>query len=316
VETVIPYFERWMDKFPNLETLAEAEMGDVLRLWEGMGYYRRAHKMHQAAQTLVEQHAGCFPRQLKELRKLPGVGPYTAAAIAAFAFNVPVIALDGNLRRVLSRLFDYDRDPRSPEGEAYLVERALVLMPAGSSSTFNQALMDLGAMVCLPRNPDCGTCPLVCFCKAFERGVQNERPLREKRGPIPHYVVTAGVLERDGKVLIGQRPDGKLLGGLWEFPGGKCGTGESLQDCLRREWREELALNIRVGEVLGEFSHAYTHFRVTVHALACHASEGEPTALDHSGIQWVRPDALSDYPMGKVDREIAKMILKMQSTKA
>jgi A/G-specific adenine glycosylase len=316
VDTVIPYYERWMEKFPDLETFVDAEIGGVLRLWEGMGYYRRVHNMQRTAQVLTAQYDGRFPRDVKELQRLPGIGPYTAAAIAAIAFNLPTIALDGNLRRVISRLFDYDQDVRSPEGEEYLVECALALMPSGTSSTFNQALMDLGAMICTPRGPDCETCPVASFCMAYKHGVQDERPLRRKRDPIPHHIVIAGVLEREGKVLIGQRPNGKLLGGLWEFPGGKCGKGETLEDCLLREWREELDLQIRAGEVLGEFSHAYTHFRVTVHAMTCHAPKGEPKALEHSQIRWVRPEALGDYPMGKVDREIAKTLLEAKSSRS
>jgi A/G-specific adenine glycosylase len=308
VETVIAYYKRWMDRFPTLESLAEAEMDNVLSLWEGLGYYRRAHNLHQAARLVVTKYGGTFPRQIEELQNLPGIGPYTAAAIAAFAYEADVIALDGNLRRVLSRLFDYDQDPRSPEGERYLVEMALGLLPSGAASKFNQALMDLGAMVCLPGAPRCSSCPLNTHCQAFAKGVQGERPVRSKKSPIPHYTVTAGVLEREGKVLIARRPQGELLGGLWEFPGGKCKQGETLESCLQREWREELDLAVKVGETVGVFSHAYTHFRVTVHAFRCHSTKGEPVVREHSEIRWVSPKALEAYPMGKIDREISKAV--------
>jgi A/G-specific adenine glycosylase len=310
VGTVIPYYHKWMKEFPTLRKLAEAELDEVLQLWEGLGYYRRAHNLSRAAKQILTKHNGRFPKALKDIESLPGVGRYTAAAIAAFAYDADVIAIDGNLRRVLSRLFDFDGDPRSPLGERILVSRALEWMPSGSSSRFNQALMDLGAMICLPRAPQCLSCPLQSNCLAFAAGVQEDRPVRIKRNPIPHYRVTAGVMERDGRVLIGRRPEGALLGGMWEFPGGKCKNGETLEDCLHREWREELGVDISIGRSLGAFSHAYTHFRVTVHAFECGAAEGKMEMCVHSELQWVKPDSLKDYPMGKVDREISRVVAR------
>jgi A/G-specific adenine glycosylase len=307
-ETVIPYYNRWMETFPTLEKLAEAEIDDVLQLWEGLGYYRRAHNLLRAAKQILTKYNGHFPKAMKDIESLPGVGRYTAAAIAAFVYDVDVIAYDGNLRRVLSRLFDFEMDPRSPLGERTLVSKALKLMPSGSSSSFNQALMDLGAMICLPRAPLCESCPLQSYCQAFAAGAQEDRPIRNKRKPIPHYTVTAGVLERDGKVLIGRRPEGELLGGLWEFPGGKCENDETLEDCLRREWREEMGVKISIGGSLGSFSHAYTHYQVTVHAFECRATQGELKMWGHSELRWVKPDSLKNFPMGKVDREISKVV--------
>ncbi len=310
VDTVIPYYVKWMERFPNIKKLAEAEIDDVLKIWEGMGYYRRAHNLYQAAKRIINECNGVFPKDLEAIESLPGIGPYTAAAIAAFAYEVDVIAYDGNLRRVLSRLFDYSEDPRSPKGERTLVSRALEWMPSGSASKFNQALMDLGALICLPRTPQCLSCPLQSHCQAFAAGVQEDRPVRRKRESIPHFTVTAGVLERNGKVLIARRPEGELLGGLWEFPGGKCMRDETLEDCLLREWGEELGLEISMGEALGVFSHAYTHFRVTVHAFKCSAGLGEPKAHEHSELRWVKPNELRSYPMGKVDREISRTIAR------
>jgi A/G-specific adenine glycosylase len=308
VETVIPYYTSWIARFPNIEKLAEAEIHDVLQLWEGLGYYRRAHHMYRAAKLILSDYGGVFPEKLEDIEGLPGIGPYTAAAIAAFAFDEDVIAYDGNLRRVLSRLFNFAGDPRSPQGERTLVSKALEWMPSGSSSRFNQAIMDLGALICHPRAPQCSSCPLQSFCQAYAAGVQEDRPIRKKKGSIPHFTVTAGVLECDGKVLIARRPEGELLGGLWEFPGGKCESEETLEDCLLREWREELGMDIYMGEALGVFSHAYTHFRVTVHAFKCLASGEEPEAHEHSELRWVKPDELKRYPMGKVDREISRTI--------
>jgi A/G-specific adenine glycosylase len=308
-ETVIPYFTRWMERFPTVMSLASASQDEVLGLWEGLGYYRRAHNLHRAAQILVSDHDGKLPGDVDGLRDLPGIGPYTAAAIAAISFNQDVIAVDGNLRRVISRLIDLTVDPRSVEGDSQLRSWALGELPAGQSSHFNQALMDLGSMVCLPRAPKCGVCPLTQSCLAYQRGVQHLRPVRVPRKRIPHVTVTAAVLRRGGQVLIGRRPERALLGGLWEFPGGRLEPGESLESCLRREIREEIGVEIEVGASVGAFDHAYTHFRVTVHAFECKLVGGEPHAIEHSEIQWVPAERLREFPMGKVDRAIERRIV-------
>ncbi len=305
VESVIPFFERWMREFPTIMALADAQIDEVLRLWEGLGYYRRAHNLHLAARVLVDEYGGTIPSEISELRRLPGVGAYTAAAIAAIAFEVDVLAVDGNLRRVLSRLFDFSEDPRTTSGERHLRELAAPLLPRGSASLFNQALMDLGAMICKPQNPECEGCPVNVFCLSYERGTQGDRPITKKRSAIPHYNVAAGILEIDEKVLIARRPAGQLLGGLWEFPGGKCDQGEDITQCLQREWKEELGADIQASRKLGEFRHAYTHFKVTVHAYSCRLKSGKPRAIEHSEIRWVGAQDLGAYPMGKIDRAIA-----------
>ncbi len=305
VETVRKYFERWMIQFPTIESLAAAPVDAVLQQWEGLGYYRRAHNLHAAACKLVSARGGRIPATTAELRQLPGVGKYTAAAIAAIAFGEDEIALDGNLRRVLARLLDLEVDPRSAAGERRLLDGAMQLLPPGRASDFNQALMDLGATICLPRDPTCHTCPLANHCLAFGRDVVAERPVRRKKPPIPHHMVAAGVIEREGKVLIARRPLGGLLGGLWEFPGGKVEPGESLRACLLRELKEELGVKVEARESVGTFTHAYTHFRVTVHAFMCRLTDGTPESLEHSQLTWVDEEALAEYPMGKIDRLIA-----------
>jgi A/G-specific adenine glycosylase len=306
VETVIPYFERWMLRFPSVQDLAAASSEQVLHAWEGLGYYRRALNLHRGARMLVAEHGGRLPTTANELMRLPGVGRYTGAAIAALAFQQDEIALDGNLRRVLARWIDLTLDPRSSQGERKLLVAAQALLPVGRAAEFNQALMDLGASVCSPRAPACDTCPIASSCLAHRRGTQGQRPVRRERPRIPHRLVAAAVLRRGGRVLIARRPEGKLLGGLWEFPGGKREARESLKDCLRRELMEELAIRVTVGERLGTFHHAYSHYRVSVHAFACSLRRGEPKALEHSQIRWVYPGRLTAYPMGKVDRAIAR----------
>jgi A/G-specific adenine glycosylase len=301
-----------MDAFPTVEDLARANMDEVLRHWEGLGYYRRAHNLHKAAIELELNWQGQLPETIKELKSLPGIGEYTAAAIAAIAFDVDAIALDGNLRRVIARLLDLSVDPRKPEGEGRIRAWAEDLLPIGQASAFNQALMDLGASICLPKNPLCGSCPLSNWCMAFEHGTQPIRPIKADKAPIPHYHAAAGVLVHKGKVLIGRRPEEKLLGGLWEFPGGKQDPGEDLKACLMRELKEELDVQVVVGRSLGTFDHTYTHFSISVHTFFARIQAGEPQLLDHTELAWVKPDDLIRYPMGKIDRAISRKVAETQ----
>jgi len=309
VETVIPYFEAWMRRFPGVRALAGAPVQEVLRAWEGLGYYRRAVNLHRTARQILSAGTVRWPQTASEWRALPGVGDYTAAAIVALAFGQDEIALDGNLRRVLARWIDLPIDVRSPEGEKRLLAAGRSLLPAGKAAAFNQALMDLGAMICTPRTPACEACPVRSGCLARRRGTQGQRPVRAGRVQVPHRIVAAAVLRRNGRVLIARRPEGGLLGGLWEFPGGKREPGESLQACLRRELREELGIRVEVRESLGAFQHAYSHFSVTVHAFACKLRGGAPKALEHTRIAWIALGRLSAYPMGKVDRAIARRLV-------
>jgi len=316
VEAVIPYFLRWMESFPDIRSLAAADISDVLCHWEGLGYYRRAHNLHRAAQQLVSQKNGQLPADVQALQALPGIGSYTAAAIAAIAYHQDVIALDGNLRRVLSRHFNISEDMTRSAGQQKAYDLARQALPSGAASSFNQALMDLGALICLPKRPRCAACPLQESCETFRLGIQAERPMRKERKPLPHFLVTAGIMHWNGRVLLGRRAEGQLLGGLWEFPGGKCEPKESLEECLRREWQEELGVVVEPGECIGVYSHAYTHYRITLHAFELLWMRGEPRAKDHSELRWVKPGELHTYPMGKVDRAIAGQLLTRKSQEA
>jgi A/G-specific adenine glycosylase len=313
VETVIPYFERWLERFPTLPDLASAPEQDVLRLWEGLGYYSRARNLHHAARLIMTQYGGQFPASRAELEKLPGVGKYTAGAVASIAFGMDEAALDGNIRRVLARLFDVSIPARSPTGEKRLWELAREHLPPGKAGDYNQALMDLGSAICTPQNPTCLLCPLVEFCQACALGVQEQRPVLPEKTPIPHITVSAAVIQRSGQVLIAQRPRNGLLGGMWEFPGGKLEQGESLPDCLRREIKEELDTEVVVGQELGVFQHAYTHFRVTLHAFFCSLDGREPRPVQTAEIRWVALSELTHFPMGKIDRQIARHLQEQVS---
>jgi A/G-specific adenine glycosylase len=311
VETVIPYFKRWMQRFPTIAAVASAGLQEVLAAWEGLGYYGRARNLHRAAQIVMQDPSlqGELPADVRLLRKLPGIGRYTAAAIASIAFGHDEPTLDGNIRRVLARYFNVDEDARSTAGERRLWELAAQHLPQGRAGAYNQALMDLGAMVCTPRSPDCSACPLNSTCEANLLGIQEHRPVLLPKPPIPHYTVTAAVITREDRVLIACRPPQGLLGGLWEFPGGKQQDGEDLPSCLQREIREELGADIGVGAQLGVYQHAYTHFRVTLHAFKCRLLRGEPQPIQAADLRWVPVDELSQYPMGKIDRQISKTLV-------
>ncbi len=308
IETVIPYYQRWMQRFPDLPSLAQADEQAVLRAWEGLGYYSRARNLHKAARLVMQNHHGKLPADVRQLEQLPGIGRYTAGAIASMAFGIDAPALDGNIKRVLARVFHVALPIDSPQGLQALWKLAAEHLPPGRAGDHNQALMDLGATLCTPRNPACARCPLKEICQAARLGLQQQLPVKKATAAVPQIEVTAAVIFEDGKVLITRRPSKGLLGGLWEFPGGKREDGESLSDCLRRELREELAVETSVGEAFGEYKHAYTHFRVHLFAFQCTITQGEPQLLHASQLQWVAPQDLGNFPMGKIDRQIARRL--------
>ena len=310
VDTVIPYYLRWMERFPTITALAQASQQEVLALWEGLGYYRRARNLHRAAHVVVKDYGGKLPSDANALRQLPGIGPYTAGAIASIAFGLDETALDGNIRRVLARFYNLSLPLDSPEGRHQLLHFAELNIPTGRAGEFNQAMMDLGAKVCTPRQPECSSCPLVTECQAFAFGVVNERPVRITRRSIPHVTATAAVIRRVDRVLITRRPQNGLLGGLWGFPGGELQADENLALGLQRNIWDALAVEIQVKDLMNTYHHAYTHFRVTLHAFCCNLiNDGEPKALSVDELHWVPIDKLLDYPMGKIDRQISKRLM-------
>ena len=311
VETVVPYFRQWMARFPTIVDLAAASQQEVLSLWEGLGYYSRARNLHRAAQIVAQEHNGVLPQDVRTLKELPGIGAYTAAAIVSMAFGGDHPALDGNIRRVLCRVFNISEPLRSAAGEHRLAELLWEHLPPGKAGDYNQAMMDLGATVCTPKSPGCERCPLACLCRARQRGLQEERPVRGRKAKLPHYTVTAAVIQRGNEVLIVQRPPRGLLGGMWEFPGGKQEPGESLPACLRREIREELKADVQVGDRLGVFTHAYSHFKITLHAYLCTYHGHPPQLVEHTDLRWVQPLDLDAFPMGKIDRQISKRLQRL-----
>ena len=309
VDTVIPYYERFLERFPTVESLADAPLEEVLRIWEGLGYYARARRLHQAARQLVASNGGRLPQRFDQLEALPGVGTYTAGAVASIAFGRDVPAVDGNGRRVLSRLFGLREDITRSGTRRKLRALAADLLPGGQAGAFNEALIELGATVCTPRSPSCRLCPLSGHCRAYAEGDQESLPVRRPRRKTPHYDVTAAVTVRaDGAVLMAQRNVEDMLGGLWEFPGGKCEEGEGLPDCMVREMEEELGVIVEVGAPLTVVEHAYTHFRITLHAFWCRVRDGVPTCLDCAAVRWVQPEALDELPMSVADRKVVRAL--------
>ena len=312
VETVIPYFLKWMRQFPDIPSLARAPEQEVLRAWEGLGYYSRARNLRKAARVVLEKFDGSLPQEHTQLLGLPGIGAYTAAAIASIAFGQDQAVLDGNVKRVLARVQNFAKPVNTPAAEKELRVRAAALLPTGQAGIFNQAMMDLGATICLPRNPLCTGCPVANLCQARQHNLQSHLPVITEKAPIPHYIVTAAVISRGDTVLLAKRPSDGLLGGLWEYPGGKVEGDETHEQALQRELQEELGVSIRVGEHVGDYRHAYTHFRVTLHAYHARIESGTPAALEASEIRWVGLSDLEQYPMGKIDRRISLDLQQME----
>lgn len=315
VETVIPYFERWIRLFPDVRALARASERDVLKGWEGLGYYSRARNLHKAAKIVVEEYNGEIPRDLDELRRLPGIGRYTASAIASIAFHMDVPALDGNIKRVYARLFDIVEPVDSKEGERILWNLAEEHLPEGNAGDYNQALMDLGALICIPKNPRCLICPVREFCRARQNGTQEARPVKNPKKDVPHYVHAAGVIIRRGRVLLARRPSNGLLGGMWEFPNGRVNgdPAKGLAKALKTGYKLRLRLKPEKGRstpALGLVQHGYTHFSVTVHVFHCELI----SMSDDTNLEWIPLKELEDYPMGKIDRRIARRIGEQNQT--
>jgi A/G-specific adenine glycosylase len=320
VTTVIPYYERFLARFPTVEALAEASLAEVLKLWEGLGYYARGRNLHKAAREIVEKYDGRLPDNYDGLRQLPGFGAYTAGAVASIAFGEAVAAVDGNVKRVISRLFAIEDDITSKAGLAQINQHAAELArTADVPADWTQALMELGATLCTPTRPRCLLCPAGNgLCQAQVQGLAEVIPVKPKRKQVPHYEVAAGIIYQDEtreRFLIAQRPLDGMLGGLWEFPGGKQEAGESLPECLRREIQEELGMDIEVAEQVTTVQHGFTHFSITLHAFAALWQKGEPQSIGVVDWAWVTLADLDQYAFAKTDRQIIK-VLRQQAERA
>jgi len=294
VTTVLPYYQRFMARFPTVGALASASEEEVLYSWAGLGYYRRARLLHRAAEMAQRQG---FPKDLQGLRGLPGVGAYTAAAIASIAYGQDVAAVDGNLRRVVARLLALPGDPARGEGARTVAEALASMLPSGRAGEFNQALMDLGATICSPRRPSCGSCPLQGHCAAKEQGLQQVLPLRSaKRAPRPVRVVTL-LCPRRGRLLLVRRPPQGLLGGLWGPPDSPLQEGELASDGARRLLAALGLQHVRL-RPLGSFEHVFTHLRWQAEVLEA-ATQGGPRS-DEGSWRFVSPARLRQLPLSRL----------------
>ena len=309
IDQALPYFERFTAAFPDVFALAGASLSQVLKTWEGMGYYARARNMHRAAQLVVEKYSGQIPDTMEEISELPGIGPYTAAAVLSIAYNRDYAVLDGNVTRVLCRVFRIEEDSPSSAVKKELLRISKELLRKGEAADFNQAMMELGALICTPKAPQCPSCPLRALCRAQELEDPSSLPVKPPKKPKPHYEIGAGIIWRDSRILIAQRPLEGLLGGLWEFPGGKREPGETLEECVRREIREELDIEVAVDRPFLTVKHAYTHFRITLHAFHCTYLSGEPKPLECADWRWVHPEALEEYAFPRADRKLLETLL-------
>ncbi len=307
---VLPFWHRWMAALPELGALAAASEHDVLMLWQGLGYYARARRLHAGARQLVADAHGStagsvdpWPRTLEGWMALPGIGRSTAASILSSAFDRPFAILDGNVQRVLSRMVAY---PVAPKRElAGFWRLSETLLDPRRPRAFNQALMDLGAGVCTPRNPRCEQCPWQVQCAAYAAGDPGRFPVKDTPPPVPFQVIGVGVVsDAAGRVLIDQRLPEGLLGGLWEFPGGKQEPGEAIEATIRRELREELAIEVTVGEELIILEHAYSHKRLRFVVHLCRWRSGEPQPLASQQVRWVAPQELASYPFPAANARI------------
>lgn len=308
VDQGTPYYERFLKRFPTIEALAKADEEAVLKQWEGLGYYTRARNLHRTARLVVEQYGGQFPESPELLQLLPGIGKYTAGAVASIAFDKPAPVVDGNVKRVLARLNAITQAVDLPATEEVLWAAATALLPAKKPGDFNQAMMELGARICTPKNPNCGECPVQRHCQAYARGIQETLPNRTAKKTVPHYEVVVAAIFRDGMYLIGKRPSEGFLGGLWEFPGGKLQAGETHQQALVRECREELGVQVNVGGLVAVAKHAYTHFKVTLNVYRCAITGGTPEPRTHAELRWVAPEEFDAYPFPKGNHKFLPLL--------
>ena len=309
VDQARPYYERFTDAFPTVEALAAAPLDEVLLRWEGLGYYSRARNLHRAAQLIVQEHSGRLPESYDAIRALPGIGPYTAAAVLSIAFGQPHAVLDGNVARVLTRVFTISDDVKRTSTRRRLQTLADRLLATEAPGDFNQAVMELGATVCTPSTPACPGCPLRDGCQAYAEGRPEAYPVSAKKPPVPHYDVAVGlVFDEGGEVLIQRRREDGLLGGLWEFPGGKREEGEALEATCRRELQEELGIEVEVEAPFGRIDHAYTHFKITLHAFRCRLRKGTPTAKEGQPLRWVGLGDLDQYAFPRANRRLIEQL--------
>lgn len=310
VDQATPYFNRFIERFPTVFDLAEANQQEVLSVWEGLGYYSRARYLHAAAKKVVEKYDGTVPDSWDEIAQLKGIGPYTASAVLSIAFQKPYAVVDGNVIRVLSRYLGVEGDVRRSATKNAIQEHADALLDQNRPGDFNQAVMELGATVCTPSNPNCEACPLAGGCIAYQQVKTEEIPYKSPAKKVPHHTIGVGVVMNEkNEVLIALRPNDAMLGGLWEFPGGKKEDGENIKQTVVRELHEELGVDVEIVEPLMQLKHAYSHFKITLHAYVCSLVDGNPQPKTSQEIKWVAIEQLDQFPFPKANRRLTDKLM-------
>lgn len=310
VDTVIPYFNRFLETFPTVDILANADQEAILKLWEGLGYYSRARNLHKGAKLIVAEYNSELPSGYEALQKISGVGPYVAAAITSIAFNNPIPVVDGNVLRVFSRFWGIEDDIREIKSRNAIFDKLTPFIKTTNPSDFNQGIMELGALVCKPKNPQCHDCPLQKECIAKKENRTADLPVKSKAAPVPHYNIGVAVIWKNNKILIGKRQEDKMLGGLWEFPGGKQKENETIQETVIREVKEETDLDIKIDSQYCSLKHAYTHFKITLHAFKAHVVAGTEKAQSATEIKWATLEECNALPFPKANIKVFEAITK------
>jgi len=306
VATVCDYYKRFIQRFPNVQALADAQETDVLRMWEGLGYYRRARQMHAAAQQIQEQHQGVFPTDLESVLALPGVGRYTAGAITSIAYDLPAPILEANTIRLFARLIGLRSDPTTSDSQKQLWAFAEAILPRKNAGRFNQSLMELGSLLCTPKSPRCDACPVADQCAAFAGELQSKIPAPKKK--VQYEEVTeAAVIVRHGEcVLVRQCAKGERWAGLWDFPRTALATSVNCLQQLETAVQQQTGAQIQVGERLTTMKHGVTRFRITLH---CYEAKCITPPQSSNSLHWVKPTELSDYPLSVTGRKLAQQFV-------
>ena len=309
VETVIPYWERFLEAFPDVASLARADLDEIYSVWTGLGYYSRARHLKAAAESIVAEHGGRLPETAAELRKLKGIGRYTAGAVASIAFDQEEPLVDGNVIRVLTRLLGVREDSSQKAVVEALWDAAAELVRGPRPGDLNQALMELGATLCTPRSPHCLACPIRRHCDGHARGDAESLPRKPKRKAQKRMRAVAAWIERGGRILAVRRPERGLMAGLWELPGGEISSDEKAGDRVHAVLAERVGLVARNPEPVGRVEHLFTHRRLELDVFRCRADKGARVRLDdYVAHRWTRPEALLELPHAGPTRKAMELL--------
>jgi len=313
VETVRPYFQRFLKAFPTVQKLATAEEQQVLRLWEGLGYYRRARGLHAAAKKIVAEHGGRIPRDAKQLQALPGIGRYTSGAILSIAFDQRQPILEANTIRLFARLIGYCDDPTQTAGQKLLWQTAEELLPRLHCGQFNQALMELGSLLCTPVDPHCEQCPVATLCAANKGGLQRQIPRTKKQAKFTDLNEAAVVVWKKSQVLMRQCPEGERWAGLWDFPRFALDSEspQAIADELQSKVHLQTGISIRPGALLQTIKHGVTRYRITLDCYEANYVSGRVRSTSQRPVRWVSLAKLADLPLCTTGRKLARLIAKL-----